>query len=67
MILSILESHRNTKQSPAAAKEHALKSIAKDLLIVPEIGKFQPNEEAVLVLQLIADGDAKGPNRFIRK
>ena len=40
-------------------------SLAKYLLIDPDTGKFRPDDEAILANFVIADGDTRGPNRFM--
>ena len=56
---------RNSAHGPAGAEEHALDSLAKFLLIDPKTNKFRLDDEAILVNHFIADGDTKGPKRFI--
>ena len=48
------------------AEEHAMEKIAKCLLIDPVTGKLRPDDEAILVEQVIADGDTKGSKRMIK-
>ena len=42
-----------------------MEKIAKCLLIDPVTGKLRPDGEAILVEQVIADGDTKGSKRMI--
>jgi len=58
---------KNSKHGPASAEEWAVKSLAEFLLIDPDTGKFRPDDEAILADFVIADGDTKGPNKFIKK
>ena len=57
---------RNSAHGPAGAEEYALANLAKYLLVDPNTGKFRPDDEAILVDYFVADGDTKGPRRFIR-
>ncbi|EJK58916.1 hypothetical protein THAOC_20921 [Thalassiosira oceanica] len=59
--------YRNTALSPAQAEESALEELAETLLIDPQTNKFRSNEEAILALQVVTDGDTKGSKRFINK
>ncbi|KAL7545104.1 hypothetical protein ACHAWF_008471 [Thalassiosira exigua] len=59
--------NRNTKHSPAVAEEYAMEDLAEYLLIDPETGKMRPDDEAILAEYVVADGDTKGPKRFINK
>ena len=58
--------HRNTKYSPANAEENAMEDLGRNLLIDPATGKFLPDEEAILCLQVITDGDTKGAIRLMK-
>ncbi|EJK74880.1 hypothetical protein THAOC_03416 [Thalassiosira oceanica] len=58
---------RNTTLSPAQAEEPALEELGEYLLIDPATGKFRPDDEAILALELVTDGDTKGAKRFMAK
>ncbi|EJK46210.1 hypothetical protein THAOC_35133, partial [Thalassiosira oceanica] len=59
--------YRNTALSPAQAEESALEELAEMLLIDPKTNEFRSDDEAILVLQVVTDGDTKGAKRFINK
>ena len=59
--------YKNSKHGPASAEEYALESLAEFFLIDPETGNFRPDDEAILVDFVVADGDTKGPKKFISK
>ena len=47
--------------------QYALESLAGFFLIDPETGNFCPDDEAILVDFVVADGNNKGPKKFISK
>ena len=59
--------YRTSKHGPASAEEYAVENLAQFLLIDPETGNFRPDDEAILANIIVADGDTKGPNKFIGK
>lgn len=61
------ECSRNSKHGPAGAEEWAVGSLAEFLLLDPDTKQFLPDDEAILANIIVADGDTKGPNKFIRK
>ena len=46
---------------------NALESLADFFLIDPKTGNFRPDDKAILVDFVVADGDTKGPKKFISK
>lgn len=61
------ECYRNTSLSPTQAEEPAMEELGEYLLIDPETGLFRPDNEGVLALEVITDGDTKGAKRLIAK
>ena len=59
--------YRNTKHGPAVAEEYAMEDLGEFLVVDHTTGKLRPDDEVILGLHIIADGDIKGPKRFIKK